>query len=227
MTAQQVWDFTPDEFAWVWVETGFEMYPDPISILETPTTKAEYRRVIRKVSARYPRHGDPDLTAALRIVAKPELRILCVGRYHDSPRRVRSLGAAMGDRGVVLVQKSGRTADFGGNIKLFGTPRASLGERIAATMPTAPAGTADGKTPVEEHIRQLQQAPRTAEGHLRIERCLHDERPNPPEFLSWIDVSVEHPAAGRYLIEVDNNNSVVMPAAAETIALELNRRSGR
>ncbi|WP_225728622.1 MULTISPECIES: ESX secretion-associated protein EspG [unclassified Nocardia] len=246
MKTQTVWDFTPDEFAWVWAETGLDEYPYPISIIESPPTQDEYARQVAEISRRYPRRGNADLIGPLRVLADPEVRIICTGRSHASHKRVRSLAAAAGRLGVILFQKSGVTADFGGNLKLVVTRPADLGTHIAATMPPAPAGTAGqmigytprvrgqeppsswlrnvhGKHPVEERIRLLLRAPRTAEGHLRIERHLRNTRPHPPSYLSWIDIHNNHPAAGRYVIEVDENDTVVTPSSNETIAQKLHR----
>ncbi|MCC3333401.1 ESX secretion-associated protein EspG [Nocardia abscessus] len=249
MTTQTVWDFSPDEFAWVWAtETGRDEYPDPISIIETPTNKDEYDSLTAEISARYPRHGNPDLTGPLRALADPELRIACIGRSLRSHKRVRTVAVAVGDLGVVLFQRSGMTADFGGDIKLVVTRRQSLGRHIAATMPAAPAGAAgrmigytprvrgeeaptswrsssDREHPVEERIRTLLRLPRTAEGHLRVERYLHDRRPHPPSYVSWIDIRDDHPAHGRYLISVENTETVVLPASSDVIAGELDRRA--
>ncbi|MGW4769893.1 ESX secretion-associated protein EspG [Nocardia sp. NPDC004278] len=248
MKTQTVWTFTPDEFAWVWAETGLDEYPDPISIIESVTTHDEYRRLLAQISARYPHSGDPDLTGPLRVLANPDLRIVCKGRSINSHKRIRSLAAAVADLGVVLFQKPGATADFGGDIKVVVTRRQNLGKHIAATMPPAPVGTvgtmigytprvrgqqppsswkntSSGDRPVEERIRTLLRLPRNAEGHLRIERFLHEPRPHPPEYLSWIDIRQDHPAAGRYLITVDDNDTLVIPASAEVIANELQNRA--
>lgn len=248
MKTQTVWDFTPDEFAWVWAETGLDEYPYPIRILETPTTQTEYARLRDEISTRYPHHADPDLSGPLRVLANPDLRIICTGKILNSPKRIRSLAAAIADLGVILFQRSGATAEFGGDIKLVVTQRAKLARHIAATMPTAQPGAAgtligytprvrgeqppstwhispDGQRPVEERIRTLLHAPRTAEGHLCIERYRHDPRPHPPAYLNWIDIREGHPAAGRYLIDVNDNDTTVTPAAADSIANELHRRT--
>ncbi|QIS18904.1 hypothetical protein F6W96_11970 [Nocardia terpenica] len=249
MRTQTVWDFTPDEFAWVWAETGLAgEYPYPISIIETPAPPDEYARRRAEISARYPHRGDPDLTWPLRALAKPDLRLICTGKFPGSSKRVRSLAAAHADLGVILFQKSGTTADFGGDIKLVVTQRQHLGRHLAATMPTAQPGAAgrmvgytprvrgqqppaswrtgdDGRRPVEERIRLLLRAPRAAEGHLCIERFLHAHNPPLPVYLNWIDVRDGHRAAGRYLIAVDDNDTVVTPATEDTIAHELHRRA--
>ncbi|WP_084510614.1 ESX secretion-associated protein EspG [Nocardia lijiangensis] len=249
MKTQTVWEFTPDEFAWVWAETGLDVYPYPISIIETPTNGDEHALLRAEISARYPHRDNPDLTGPLRVLANPDLRIVCAGWSHNSAKRLRSLAAAIGDLGVILFQKSGPTADFGGNIKLVVTQRHNLGNHVAATMPTVSAGAAGqlvgytprvrgeeapsswttantGQQPVEERIRTLLHLPRTAEGYLRIERYLHDRRPHPPAHVSWIDVSDSIPAAaGRYLIDVTHHDTTVTPASAEVIARELRNRA--
>ncbi|MEV4237998.1 ESX secretion-associated protein EspG [Nocardia sp. NPDC049737] len=248
MKTQTVWTFTPDEFAWVWAETGLDEYPDPIRILESPTTADEYTQLVQQISARYPRGRDPDLAGPLRVLAQPELRIVCKGRSLNSHRRVRSLGAATADLGVVLFQKSGPTADFGGDIKLAVTQRHNLAKHIAATMPPSPAGAAgamigytprvrgeqpptswkpapNGERAVEERIRGLLQLPRNAEGHFRIQRHAQNQRPHPPVYLSWIDIHNDHPVAGRYLIDVNDNDTTITPASPATVARELHRRA--
>lgn len=248
MNTRTVWNFTPDEFAWVWAETGRDEYPDPISIIESATNQQDYNRLVGEISARYPHHADADLTGPLRVLADPDLRIVCTGRSLASHKRLRSVGAAVADLGVVLFQKSGATADFGGNLKLVVTQRSNLGKHLVGTMPTAPAGAAgqmigytrrvrgqeppssyrhadNGQQPVEERIRTLLRAPRTAEGYLKIERDLHDRRRQPAVYVSWIDIRDGHPGAGRYLIDVNANDTTVTPASADTIANELHRRA--
>ncbi|MCP2290831.1 ESX secretion-associated protein EspG [Nocardia amikacinitolerans] len=245
MNTRTVWEFSPDEFAWVWAaETGADEYPDPISIIETPTTKDEYDLLAADIGRRFPRHADPDLTGPLKALADPDLRIVCFGRSLRSHKRVRTVAVAVANLGVVLYQRSGATADFGGDLKLVVTQRHDLGRHVANTMPTTPAGavsemtgytprvrgeqpptswraSADHGHPVEERIRSLLRLPRTAEGHLRIERHLHQRRPQPPTYASWIDIRNDQAAHGRYLITVDNNETTVTPASPETIAKKL------
>ncbi|WP_191094473.1 ESX secretion-associated protein EspG [Nocardia colli] len=248
METQTVWTFTPDEFAWVWTETGLDEYPEPLSIIESTTTQDEYAQLVAEISARYPRGGDPDLTGPLQVLAHPDLRIICRGRSHNSHKRVRSLGAAVGELGVILFQKSGTTADFGGDIKLVVTRRSQLPRHIAATMPPASGGAAermlgytprvrgdeppsswhrapDGEHAVEERIRSLLRLRRNAEGHFRIERVGVGGRPRPPLYLSWIDVQTGQPEAGRYIISVTDNDTTVMPASADVVARELSHRA--
>ncbi|AFU06236.1 hypothetical protein AW168_19845 [Nocardia brasiliensis] len=155
---------------------------------------------------------------------------------------------ATGTTGAVLFQKHGATAEFGGALRLVATRPQNLGKHIAATMHTATTGRAgpmagytprvrgeqppttwfvshDGDLPPEERIRALLRAPRTAEGHLCIEQRRHSRRPHPPVYLNWIDIADNHPAAGRYLIDVGSDTTVI-PASAEVVASELYSRAG-
>ncbi|WP_431963331.1 ESX secretion-associated protein EspG [Nocardia sp. bgisy134] len=247
MKTRTVWDFTPDEFVWIWAETGHD-YPYPISIIESPTTPDEYANRRAEISARFPHRADPDLTGPLRALADPDLRLICTGKSHGSHKRVRTLAAASANLGVILFQKSGSTAEFGGTIKLVVTQRHLLGRHLAATMPPAQPGaiapmlgytprvrgeqppaswgiTVDGQQPVEERIRALLRAPRTADGHLCIEQHLQARHPHPRIYLNWIDVRDDHPAAGRYLISVDDNDTSVIPASEDVIADQLYRKA--
>ena len=244
MTAnQRRWAFTPDEFAWVWGETGSDEYPDPVSIIETATTEDEYRLQIGEISARYPRGSAPELTAALRILAAPEVRIIGTGYSHHFPeKRFRAVAAATGDTGAVLVQRSGSTPQAGADVQLLITTRHNLARHIAAAMPVNTAGPAEkmagytprvrgeqqpttwfhdsaGRAPVEERMRAFLRAPRAAEGHFTIET--HVVRRIPPEYLSWVDLREDRPAAGRYLVAVDENNTTIAPASKEVIERQL------
>ncbi|MQY18191.1 ESX secretion-associated protein EspG [Nocardia macrotermitis] len=243
MSTQTRWQFTPDEFAYVWdAETGSDDTPYPISVAQTPTTSTEYARLRAEISTRYPRHGDPDLTGPLRALANPEVRIVVWGKFHQSNLRIRTLAAAVGNHGIVLCQKPTESADFGGDVILIVTQRAQLGRNVAATLPPAEAGKVKqligytprvrgelppstwlpdnrGRKPVEERIRALLRAPRTAEGFLRIERRISRE----PQYVSWFDVDPERRAAGRYLVSVENDEATIAPASFEVIAQHIHR----
>ncbi|MEV6278580.1 ESX secretion-associated protein EspG [Nocardia sp. NPDC051832] len=242
---QSVWDFTSDEFAWVWDETGIESYPYPISILETPTDGDERALLRSEIATRFPRYGDPHLSAALRVLAKPDLLVTCTGQIAGTTHRVRSVGAAIGEHAVILFQKFGTAPEFGGNLRLVATARQHLGTHIAATMPKAAAGAVlemvgytprirgeeppttwmvsnNGPRPAEDRIRALLRAPRSADGHLCIERHPHSERPYPREYLYWLDILPGTKAEGRYLIDVAHHTTVT-PASAQDVAHALTR----
>ncbi|MBY8858553.1 ESX secretion-associated protein EspG [Nocardia sp. CA2R105] len=245
MRTRSRWQFTPDEFAYVWTaETGSDEIPFPINILESPSTGEEYTRLRTEISARHPRHGDPDLVGPLRTVADPDLRIVSWGRFHNSDRRIRALTSVVADLVVVLFQKPGESTDFGGDLILVVARRERLGHHVAATLPPMRPGKTEqligytprvrgdqpprtwrrdnlGQQPVEERIRLLLRTPRTAEGYLRVESDLHQ----PPQYISWLDIAPDHRAAGRYLITVGDDDTIVTPASAQVIAREVDRRA--
>lgn len=248
MNERTVWDFTPDEFSWVWEETELEAYPYPISIIETPADGTERALLRAEISTRYPHHGDPDLSALLSILATPDLLLTCTGQICGTTNRIRSLGAAVGDHAVILFQKFGATADFGGKLRLVATRRQHLGKHIAATMPQTAAGTMpemigytprirgeeqpstwmvsnNGAGPAEERIRALLRAPRTADGNLCIEHHPNSTRPYPREYLYWLDIRPGTKAEGRYLIDIAHHTTVT-PATSIDIARTLTKRIG-
>jgi hypothetical protein len=246
-TSQQRWVLSPDEFAWVWTETGSDLHPDPISIVESPTTDDEYRLLTREISARYPRGGDPNLAEALCILADPELQIIGTGYSHQFPeKRLRVVAAAVGESGAVAVQRSGPTVEAGGDIQVLITTRSMLARHVAAAMPPNAAGPVErmvgytprirgdeppstyfrdsaGRGPVEERIRAFLRAPRAAEGHFTI--APHVSRGVPPSYLSWVDIREDRPSAGRYLIAVTENDTTVAPASRESIERHLTHRA--
>ncbi|MEV0365101.1 ESX secretion-associated protein EspG [Nocardia fusca] len=247
-TSQQRWVLSPDEFAWVWTETGSDLHPDPISIVESPTTDDEYRLLTREISARYPRGGDTNLAEALCILADPELRIIGTGYSHQFPeKRLRVVAAAVGESGAVAVQRSGPTVEAGGDIQMLITTRSMLARHVAAAMPPNTAGPAErmvgytprirgdeppstyfrdsaGRAPIEERIRAFLRAPRAAEGHFTM--ATHASLGAPPTYLSWVDIREDRPAAGRYLIAVDDNDTTVAPASREDIERYLTQLTG-
>lgn len=246
--SQQRWILTPDEFAWVWMETGSDLHPDPISVVESPTTDAEYRLLTREINVRYPRGGTPNLTKALRTLADPELRIIATGCSHQSPeKRLRVVAAGVGESGAVAVQRSGPTLEVGGDIQVLATTRSMLARHVAAAMPPNTAGPAErmvgytprirgdeppatyfrdsaGRAPIEERIRAFLRAPRAAEGHFTI--ATHVSQGAPLAHLSWVDIREDRPAAGRYLIAVDDNDTTVTPASREDIERYLTHLTG-
>ncbi|MFD3706892.1 ESX secretion-associated protein EspG [Nocardia sp. NPDC058658] len=233
----QTWTLSSDEFAWLWTrETDKDAYgyPDPILVRETARTTAEYERVVERCHTRFAR-PDNELSSAFAVMSGAELRVRCFGSLRDGGT-VRSHGAATATDGAVVFQRTD-AAGTGGEITLVLTSRHTVPVHIAATMPPTPAGrasrmvgytprvrgeeqpstwrlAADGRAPVEERIRSLMRAPRSAEGQLVIERGYRHE---PPRYLSWIDISEGRKASGRYLVDVDDNDVTVTPVSMGAI----------
>ncbi|MDO3651253.1 ESX secretion-associated protein EspG [Nocardia mangyaensis] len=246
MTSNTQWRFTPDEFAWVWSQTGRE-YPYPVSILESAADLDAYVQQRHAISSRYPHRADPNLTHALEILADPEVRIVCTGQYRG--QRIRCLAVAVGDHAVIAHQLASSTREFGADVEILATRRQNLGRAVVTTMPATPAGAvprlvgytprvrgeaetsyfinADGHEVAENRILALLRAPRSADGHLYIENDVRAAGENPPQCLNWIDIQPGHRAAGRYLIDVNHHDATVVPATDSQIANDLTHRANR
>lgn len=235
------WEFTPDEWSWVWtVETGLDINPYPIRAWDTPTTADEFRSVRAAISAALPAGSNPDLSVALGIAARPELRIVCTGRLPD--RQLRTLGAVGADIGVVVCQEPT------GAVTVVSTPVRNMGKAIAATFPDVAAGglpemvgyterirsgeqvsyfESSAGSPAEQRIRRLlMRAPRSGQGEIRI-----DPRPDLADsstsrWLYWLDITDTENANGRYLIDV-GHDTTVRPADRAKLAQEIWARCDR
>jgi hypothetical protein len=229
------WSFTPDEFAHLWRETDLDRYPFPIRILESPRTELEATALRRRLEAGLPLGSDPDLTACLRILARPHTRVVAVGGAHDPGSEIRVLGATVYDHAVLAVQEAGSSPDFGGQVRISIGHSGKLGARIAALLPDAPPGrepartaaaaaVRDGETVVARdrlasRIRRLLLKPHSAEGHIRIEPRLDRPTPPAPVYYTWIDVADD----GRYLIRAGEQVHLT-PASTQQIGAHLQKR---
>jgi hypothetical protein len=210
---------------------------------ESPPTRARARELRRDLAHRLPPRADPELTAALAVLARPHTRVTVVGAATRPGVEVRIAAAVVRRRAVVAVQEPGPTPDAGGAVHLTAGHAARLGMRIAATLPWAPPGqrsihrvaaetlgaapplTLSGEldlTTERGRVLALLQQPRTSYGHVRIEPRLDRSRPPTPSYLSWITVAGD----GRYLVTT-GADCTVEPATAEIIAARIQRHIPR
>ncbi|WP_280305443.1 ESX secretion-associated protein EspG [Nocardia neocaledoniensis] len=245
MTIDASWTLSPDEFAWLWSDTGLDRYPDPIAIIESAATADEYHQLVREFGVRFPRDSHNDPRPLLRAISEANIRITASGRIHGTADRVRSIAAATSEYNVIVTQTSSADPDFGGEVTVTAVPRRDLLHRFSLSLPAAPAGqaeqmigytprvrgessptswrvAADGHPAVEERIRAFLRLARSAEGALRIDH----PRSTQPTYLSWVDIAPGHHTSGRYLIAVNETgtDTVILPAGVDTIASELRRR---
>ncbi|MEU7632295.1 ESX secretion-associated protein EspG [Nocardia sp. NPDC049220] len=229
------WTFTPDEFAHIWRETDLDRHPYPLRILETPRTETEAEKLRIALAERIPLGSDPDLSACLRILARPHTRIVAIGGAHQPGTELRLLAATIYNRAVLAVQEPGPMPDFGDRVRISIGHSAKLGTRIAALLPKIPPGkhparaaSADAvrdeeavpaRQPAAPRIRKLLLEPHTAEGHIRIESRLDRPTPPTPTHYTWIDVRDD----GRYLIKAGVEVHIA-PASPEQIAAQLQKR---
>ncbi|MFD3702825.1 ESX secretion-associated protein EspG [Nocardia sp. NPDC058658] len=245
MTKPPTWTLTCDEFAWVWrQETRFDDaydHPDPLAVRTTPTTEADADKLRTVLSERFPRGGDRGLSAVFTILSNADTRVACVSTIGNT--EIRSHGAALDGLGVVAAQRF-TPNEGGGDVRLALVSRALVPAHLAAILPKAEPGgagpmlgytprvrgeespthwtrDAEGRLPVDERIRKLMRISRSAEGYFVIER---DPGTRPIRYLSWIDIPPGQFASGRYLIEVDDNDTTVTPADPAVLAREISKR---
>ncbi|MFC6014029.1 ESX secretion-associated protein EspG [Nocardia lasii] len=245
MSTPPTWTLTGDEFTWVWrQETRLDAYdhPDPLEVRTTPTTEPDDDRMKAHLRQRFPPGADRGLSAAFAVMANRDTRVAYVGTVGDTEFRAHA--AALDGLGVVAAQRICPT-EGRGPIRLALLARAHVPAHLAAILPkAAPGGAgpmtaytprvrgeqppttwirdAQGRLPAEERIRTLMHRRRSAEGYFVIERDPGTHRPI--QYLSWIDVPPGQFASGRYLVEVDDNDTTVIPADRTTIAREISRR---
>uniref|UniRef100_UPI0024560CB6 ESX secretion-associated protein EspG n=1 Tax=Nocardia wallacei TaxID=480035 RepID=UPI0024560CB6 len=156
------WSFTPDEFAHIWRETDLDRHPFPLRILETPRTEDEAAALRRTLEARLPLRADPDLSACLRILARPQTRVVALGGGHAPGSEIRVLGAAVYDHAVLAVQEPGGSPGFGGNVRISIGHSAKLGARVAALLPETPPGREPARSAPAAAVRDEETVAATA-----------------------------------------------------------------
>lgn len=232
MTKPHSWDLSHDEFAWLWkTETGLDAYdyPDPIQIRESPQNLDEYSLIASSLSRKHGSGIEPALRSALRTLATSTTRLCCFGKLTGTDQVLRSHAGLTDRMGAVLVQRSAGQDDR--TIRLTTCSPDNAPTYLVATLPPTAAGgagdmhgytprvrgiepvttwlrTNDGRLPEDERIRKLLRLRRYSEGQLIIESGVRTPQQFPPMYLSWIDIASGF-AAGRYLIEVTESDTVV------------------
>ncbi|MFC9895137.1 ESX secretion-associated protein EspG [Nocardia sp. NPDC127579] len=80
------WEFTPDEFSYVWsVETGLDRRPYPINMAHRGTVRSENDWDKLDLAERLPRNADPDLTGALTLCARSDATSITVSGDRYTP----------------------------------------------------------------------------------------------------------------------------------------------
>ncbi|MFC6013882.1 ESX secretion-associated protein EspG [Nocardia lasii] len=220
------WHFTPDQFALAWARTDGDRIPYPLAVRASARDTVERAAQQPALEAWCAHTLDADLAAALRVLAKPEIRVEVCG-YAPTP--VRMLGAVTGDVAVLAVQQPGTAPDRGGplHVQVGSTKRfaAQVFSRIPGRTPgvvprvTAPATRVHEDSrdlvtmPVAgpsdaARIRKILQRPRDGIGQILI-AAGSDEKP--VGVLSWIDLTDD----GRYLVHAGRHIDII-PATPDS-----------
>ncbi|MGW6727662.1 ESX secretion-associated protein EspG [Nocardia sp. NPDC055029] len=227
------WHLTPDQFALAWARVDGDRIPYPLAVRASARDTAERAAEQPALDAWCARTLDADLSAALRVLAKPEIRVEVCGR---AAAPVRMLGAVTGDVAVLAVQEPGSTDDRGGSVHVQVGSTKRLAAQVFSRIPAQLAGTGDRisalaakvredsrdlvTAPVAgpsdaARIRKLLQRPRTGIGQILVGQG-RDEAPT--GVLSWIDVTGD----GRYLVHAAHHVDIA-PATPECAADWLRR----
>ncbi|MEV4129840.1 ESX secretion-associated protein EspG [Nocardia sp. NPDC049707] len=227
-------EFTPDEFMHIWRETRSDRYPFPLRLIASVRWEDEFDRLASELDRRMPLHGNPDLSAALRVAAEPRTALTLTGTRR---RPIRAFGAIDADIGVTLVQRPGPTPDFGGNVVLEVGTAAIVPAVFTAVLGDVPPGrqpavaedvqflvdNLESWTGINEtasdRIYRLLRAPRSGSGTVETLRGLRDSHPVAPEYLSWFDIEGD----GRYHYHLQHNEFRIAPCGQSTIRRELTR----
>ncbi|MFD0365791.1 ESX secretion-associated protein EspG [Nocardia sp. GCM10030253] len=229
-----MWEFTSDEFMHIWRETGTDRYPFPLRLIASTRWEDEHEQLTRQLDQRLPPHGDPDLSAVLRVAADPETSLALTG---TRTRPIRAYGAIDTDIGVTLVQRPGPTPDFGGNVVVEVGTAAIVPKVFTAVLGNVSPGR---HRPIAEDIERLRvgleswtgtketaadricrllRTPRSGSGTLEALHGLRGTRPSTPEYLNWFDIDGD----GRYLYRRQYNEFHIVPCDRATIGREITR----
>ncbi|WP_240505046.1 ESX secretion-associated protein EspG [Nocardia mangyaensis] len=205
------WHVSPDQFALAWARTDGDRIPYPLAVRASARDTLERAAQQPALDAWCATTLDADLSAALRVLAKPEIRVEVRGQAGG---QVRMLGAVTGDVAVLAVQAPGTAEDRGGPVHVQVGSTKRFAAQVFTRMPAHPIGigpalsapaarvredsrdlvTAPVAGPSEAaRVRKLLQRPRCGIGQILVGAGA-DEAPT--GVLSWIDVTDD----GRYLV---------------------------
>ncbi|MFI5777836.1 ESX secretion-associated protein EspG [Nocardia sp. NPDC051570] len=233
------WTLTPDQFALAWERTDGDRIPYPLAVRLSARTSDERVAQLPDLNDWCARTVDPDLEAALRVLARPAIRVEVFGEQgaQEGPRPVRVLGAAAGHVAVVAAQRAGTGPDRGGEVRLFVGNLKTLAARVVSVLPeNGPGGSPRHTAPLDRvredsrdlvtvpvagpsvtaRMRRLLKQPRDGIGQIVVSARRADDTVRPLGVLCWIDVAGD----GRYAVRTRSEVDIV-PVTAEAFAVQL------
>ncbi|WP_280265753.1 ESX secretion-associated protein EspG [Nocardia wallacei] len=233
------WTLTPDQFALAWERTDGDRIPYPLAVRLSARDSAERAAQLPELHDWCDRTLDPDLEAALRVLARPAIQVEVFGEYGPGGQAqpVRVLGAADGHVTVVAAQRAGTAPDRGAEVRLFVGTLKTLAARVVSVLPENSPGTGPRRTapldrvredsrdlvtvpvagPTESaRMRRLLKQPRDGLGQIVVSARRVDDTMRPLGVLCWIDVTGD----GRYTVRTRTEVDIV-PVTAEVFATQL------
>ncbi|RMI35079.1 ESX secretion-associated protein EspG [Nocardia stercoris] len=133
------WTLTPDRFALAWERIDGDRIPYPLAVRRSARDSAERAAQLPALLDWCATELDADLTAALRVLTRPDIRVEVYGTA--GPHPVRVLGVAAGAVTVVAAQQPGPRADRGADVILVTGTMKTLAARIVSFLPEMPPGS--------------------------------------------------------------------------------------
>ncbi|GAB2725689.1 ESX secretion-associated protein EspG [Nocardia thraciensis] len=233
------WTLTPDQFALAWERTDGDRIPYPLAVRLSARDSAERAAQLPGLRDWCDRTLDPDLEAALRVLARPAIQVEVFGEHGPGGKAqpVRVLGAAAGHVTVVAAQRAGAEPDRGAEVRLFvGTPK-TLAARVVSVLPENVPGAGPRRTaPVDRvredsrdlvtvpvagptesaRMRRMLKQPRDGLGQMVVSARRADGAMRPLGVLCWIDLTGD----GRYTVRTRGEVDIV-PVNAEAFTAQL------
>ncbi|MBO0856644.1 MAG: ESX secretion-associated protein EspG [Nocardia sp.] len=219
------WTLTPDQFAMAWERIDGDRIPYPLAVRLSARDSDERTAQLPDLAQWCARTLDPDLEAALRVLARSDIRIEVFGESGaDGARPVRVLGAATAYVTVVAAQRAGELPDRGGDVRLFVGNSKTLAARVISLLPENLAGREPRRTAPLERVREdsrdlvtvpvagpsttarmrrLLRRPREGIGQIVVSARRGDDSMRPLGVLCWIDVAGDGRYAVRTRADVD------------------------
>ncbi|MFC8530188.1 ESX secretion-associated protein EspG [Nocardia sp. NPDC057227] len=231
---------TPDQFALAWRRTDGDRIPYPLAVRLSAADNVERAAQLPALHRWRDEHLDADLEAALRVLARPALRVEVFGYGPGRPASeglgapVRVLGAVAGEIAVVVAQLPGSAPDRGGDLRIAVGSAGTFASRMITPLPRNRAGTLPALTAplarvtedsrdlvtvpvsgpsVPARIRRLLRAPRDGIGQIVVSVRRDAGALAPFGVLCWIDVAGD----GRYAVRTGAEVEVT-PVTAESFA---------
>ncbi|MBF6327228.1 ESX secretion-associated protein EspG [Nocardia transvalensis] len=233
------WTLTPDQFALAWERTDGDRIPYPLAVRLTARTSDERAAQLPDLNEWCSRTLDPDLESALRVLARPTIRVEVFGEHgpRAEVRPVRVLGACAGHVTVVAAQRAGSGPDRGAEVRLFVGNSKSFAARIVSVLPeNGPGSMARHTAPLDRvredsrdlvtvpvsgpsvpaRMRRLLKQPRDGIGQIVVSARRADDTVRPLAVLCWIDIAGD----GRYTVRTRTEVDIV-PVTAEAFTAQL------
>lgn len=146
------WQLEDLELVVLWEELTHEHLPYPMVFMSRTPLYEDYVLEKRETLERARKRLNSSFSGVLEVFTHPDIKILVDGWDGRDPERadgrIRILAARKGDRGMLLVQLPGETADHSGGFIVKECDPVKLADAIIAELPTAePGGQSDFQLP--------------------------------------------------------------------------------